>query len=68
MILLAHLIHSRLVQGEAAFPWNQNPELTDYATMMAIIYNMMKQDFLMQVLISLWLSIIFYILNLAGNN
>ncbi|KAK4760915.1 hypothetical protein SAY87_005808 [Trapa incisa] len=27
---------------------NLNPEHTDYAAMMAVIYNMMKQDFLMQ--------------------
>ncbi|XP_031384725.1 uncharacterized protein LOC116198661 isoform X2 [Punica granatum] len=35
-------------KDETALSDHQNPEITDYATMMAIIYNMMKQDFLMQ--------------------
>lgn len=67
VILLAFLIHGVLLKGEDALPQNWSPELTHYATMMAVIYNMMKQDLLMQVLISLCFSIIFYMLCLVGD-
>lgn len=32
----------------------QRPEITNYATMMAVIYSMVKQDYFMQVVIFLW--------------
>lgn len=31
----------------------QGPEITDYATMMAVVYSMVKQDYFMQVMIFL---------------